>query len=49
MIYLKGNTRAKTRLYKLVISTAHDEITQTFHIYGINEANNQLVTSPVMI
>ncbi len=43
LIYLKGNTPAKTRLYRMAISTAHDEISKTFHIYGLNEDNSQLV------
>lgn len=46
IIYLEGNTPAKTRLYRMAIHTAHHEISQNFTIYGLNKVEDKLVPTP---
>lgn len=46
IIYSEGNTPAKTRLYRMAIYTAHDEISQNFTIYGVNKVGDKLVPAP---
>lgn len=41
MIFFKGDTGVKTRLYQMAICNAYDEISQTFIIRGITEAGDK--------
>jgi hypothetical protein len=46
MIFLKGDTIVKTRLYQMAICKALDEINQTFSVYGLKVINDSYQDFP---
>jgi hypothetical protein len=39
MVFLKGNTEARTRLYRIAISNNYEELSKDFEIYGFYKEN----------